>query len=186
MLANLRALFGVIVDIVLLRRGPETLPASSTLLGIVVTVYTVLNGLAYHAFILAALPVRPRYFDLQFVVTVALQLLWFRVAFRMAGKPERFLQTATAVFATSTLFIPMLALVGALMPYMKKDSTVEPPALPSFLTAFAAIWMLMILVHIVRSAFEWSWLRSLGFVLAANFVPAILASILFGVAQPPV
>ena len=32
MLANLRALFGVVVDIVLLRRGPEDLPASTVLL----------------------------------------------------------------------------------------------------------------------------------------------------------
>ena len=36
MLANLRALFGVVVDIVLLRRGPEHLPASPALLAVTI------------------------------------------------------------------------------------------------------------------------------------------------------
>ena len=36
MLANLRALFGCVVDIILLRRGPEALPAAQGLLVVLV------------------------------------------------------------------------------------------------------------------------------------------------------
>jgi hypothetical protein len=186
MLANLRALFGVVVDIVFLRRGPENMPASNTLLGIVVVVYVALYALAYNAFILPAAPQAPRSWALQIVCAALLELAWFRIAFQLAGKPERFTQTATAIFATSTLFIPALAMIGSLMPYMQKGATTPPPALTSFLTAFIAIWMFVILIRIVRAAFEWTWPRSILFVLAANFVPMIILALLFGDSQKPV
>ena len=186
MLANLRALFGVVVDIVFLRRGPENIPSSSTLLGVVVTVYVAFYTLAYQAFILSAVPAAPRTWALQIVLAALIELLWFWIAFRIARKPERFVQTMTAVFATSMLFIPALAMVGALLPYMKEGSTAQPPAMLSFLTAFAGIWMVVILVRIVRSAFEWNWPRSIGFVLAANFVPVIILSLIFGDSPKPV
>ncbi|MEO8061457.1 MAG: hypothetical protein ABI821_01780 [Pseudomonadota bacterium] len=186
MLANLRALFGVVVDIVFLRRGPENMPASNTLLGIVVVVYVALYALAYNAFILPAAPATPRSWALQIVCAALLELAWFRIAFQLAGKPERFTQTATAIFATSTLFIPALAMVGSLMPYMAKGATSQPPAMTSFLTAFIGIWMVVILIRIVRAAFEWTWPRSILFVLAANFVPMIILSLVFGDSQKPV
>jgi hypothetical protein len=190
MLANLRALFGVVVDIVFLRRGPENMPASNSLLGIVVVVYVALYALAYQAFILPQLPNPPRAWALQIVCASLLELLWFRVGFQLAGKAERFTQTATAIFATSLLFIPSLAVIGSLMPYMeagmKEGSTVQPPALASFLSAFIMIWMIVILVRIVRSAFEWNWPRSIFFVIGANLVPIIILSLVFGESQKPV
>jgi hypothetical protein len=186
MLANLRALFGVVVDIVFLRRGPENMPASNTLLGIVVVVYVALYALAYSIFILPAAPATPHSWGLQIVFAALLELAWFRIAFQLAGKPERFTQTATAIFATSTLFIPALGMIGSLIPYMKEGNTAQPPALTSFLTAFIAIWMFVILIRIVRSAFEWGWPRSIFFVLAANFIPMIILSLVFGDSQKPV
>jgi hypothetical protein len=186
MLANLRALFGVVVDIVFLRRGPENMPASNTLLGIVVVFYVALYALAYSIFILPAAPDTPNSWVLQIVCGSLLELLWFWIAFQLAGKPERFTQTAIAIFATSTFFIPALALVGTLVPYMNKGATGQPPPLTSFLTAFIAIWVFVILVRIVRSAFEWGWPRTIVFVLAANFVPMIILSLVFGDSQKPV
>jgi hypothetical protein len=185
MLANLRALFGVVVDIVFLRRGPENIPASGTLLGIVLGIYLALYALAYHTFILPALPAPPGAWALQIVVAVLIELLWFKVAFQLARKPERFVQTMTAIFAASTLFIPALAIVAALLPYSKKETAAQAPALLSFLSAFVVIWMLVILIRIVRSAFEWAWPISLAFVLAANIVPLIVLSILFGDSPKP-
>jgi hypothetical protein len=186
MLANLRALFGVVVDIVFLRRGPENIPASSTLLGVVVTVYVTLYTLAYHAFVLSAVPAAPRSWALQIVLAVLIELLWFWIAFRIVRKPERFVQTMTAVFATSTVFIPALPMVGALLPSMKEGATVQPPAMLSFLTAFVGIWMVVILVRIVRAAFEWSWPISIAFLFAANFIPVIFLSLIFGDSPKPV
>ena len=56
MLANLRALFGVFVDIMLLRRGPEHLPASPVLLGIVVAVDVILYSIADRLFVRPVAP----------------------------------------------------------------------------------------------------------------------------------
>jgi hypothetical protein len=122
----------------------------------------------------------------QIVCASLLELLWFRIGFQLAGKPERFTQTATAIFATSILFIPSLAMIGSLMPYMEKGATAQPPALASFFSAFIMIWMIVILVRIVRSAFEWNWPRSIFFVIGANLVPIIILSLVFGESQKPV
>jgi hypothetical protein len=185
MLVNLRALFGVILDIVLLRRGPENLPASNTLLAAAVAIFVALNVLAFQVFVVAQMPETPRAWPLMIVVASLLQLLWFRAAFRIVGKPERFAQTMIAVFATSTLFIPALALFGALIPYSKKGAAEAPPLL-SFLFIAIEVWMLVILSRIVRVAFEWPWLAAIVFVFAANFATAVILSVLFGDSPKPV
>ena len=45
---------------------------------------------------------------LQLLVGTIVRLLWFQLAFTLANKPERFLQTATAIFGANTLFLPAL------------------------------------------------------------------------------
>ena len=179
MLANLRALFGVIVDIVLLRRGPEHLPASPALLWSVVALDFVVT-----AVLVAFTPEVPRTWVLQVIAGIAILLLWFRVAFNVAKKPERFLQTATAIFGVSILFLPVLMpLESALKPYIP-DKVSEAPMsllLPSFLLG---AWAIAIQVRIVRSAFEWHWLPSLIFIFAQNMVSVVLLGALFGAGQP--
>lgn len=186
MLANLRALFGVVVDIILLRRGPEHVPASGTLLVLIVAVYVALYTLAYATFIIPVVPVTPRSWALQIVMAVLIELAWFRVAFQVARKPERFTQTMIAMFSVSTLFVPALAMVGTLMPYMKEGPAAQPPAMLSFLTAFVGVWMVVALIRIVRAAFEWNWPLAIAFFFAANFVPVIFLAALFGNSPKPV
>jgi hypothetical protein len=185
MLVNLRALFGVIVDIVLLRRGPENLPASNTLLAAVVAIFIALNVLAIQVFIVSQVSTAPRAWPLMIIVAALLQLVWFRAAFGIVRKPERFVQTMIAVFATSTLFIPALALFSVLIPYSKKGAAEAPPLL-SFLFIAVEVWMLMILSRIVRVAFEWPWLAAIVFVFAANFATAVILAVLFGDSPQPV
>ena len=185
MLVNLRALFGVIIDIVLLRRGPENLPASNSLLAAVVAIFVALNVLAVQVLVVAQMPATPRTWPLMIIVAALLQLVWFRTAFRIVRKPERFVQTMIAVFATSTLFIPAVALFGALIPYSKKGASEAPPLL-SFLFIAVEVWMLMVLSRIVRMAFEWPWLAAIVFVFAANFATAVILSVLFGDSPKPV
>src|SRR5262245_58211863 len=73
MLANLRALFGSVVDIILFRRGPENLPASQALLAIVVAL-SILGSVAMSA--VTALPTSNAL--LEGIVGSAVMLLWFR------------------------------------------------------------------------------------------------------------
>ena len=182
MLANLRALFGVFVDILLLRRGPEHLPASVPLLGSIVMVYVVLYGVTYRAFVIPQLPEPPENWPLQLGVGTLITLLWFRVALQLVRKSERYVQTMTAMFAVNTLFIGSVPLVAALMPYMNRKST-EPPVALMFLLTALVVWVIAVLSRIVRSAFEWSWPAAVLFVLASYFGGAILLSIIFGTPQ---
>jgi hypothetical protein len=177
MLANLRALFGVVVDIILLRRGPESVPASQVLLGFVVVLNiggsalfgsnnSVPFGLSLAQSVLAGL----------------LLLAWYHVALSLAQKRERFLQTMTAMLSVNALFLPpALPLYTALLPYMEKQDPASPP--PAALTLLAlglGIWLLVVEVRILRLAFEWHWLRALLLFLGQYFFTGMVSLLIFG------
>ena len=183
MLANLRALFVSLVDIMLLRRGPEHLPASPSLLAALVVLNLVLTGLAYHALFLPLVPEAPANWPLQLISGALATLLWWRVAFQLARKSERFVQTMIAVVATNTLTVPAMPLAAALLPYLPSKTGAEPapaPAMLVLLMALITLWVLAVLSRIVRSAFEWSWPVSIVFTVASSIGPAILLTIIFG------
>jgi hypothetical protein len=182
MLVNLRAVLARVVDIVLLRAGPETLPASTGLLAIVVAV-----NVAVSAVVTTFMPTAPRSWPLQLLVGTVVTLLGFRLAFVLANKRERFQQTATAIFATTTLFLPaLIPMVTALLPYLgKPDPAVDPPAALSFLCALFAIWLLIVQARIVRAAFEWPYFVSIIFIFGLNFASALVYGVLFGVPPAP-
>jgi hypothetical protein len=104
MLVNLRALFGSLIDLVLLRRGPETLPASTALLAVIV----VMNA-AVGAVVVAFIPTVPAITVPEMIVNSLVPLLWFWMAFSLAKKPERFVQTMTAVFGVNMMFQPFIS-----------------------------------------------------------------------------
>ena len=114
MLANLRALFGVVIDIILLRRGPESIPVSQVLLAFVVALNvggSLLLGRIDAGSLGQALA--------QSLAGCAVLLAWFHAALTLARKRERFLQTMTALFAVNALFLPaVVPLFTALVPYM--------------------------------------------------------------------
>ena len=125
MLANLRALFGGVVDITFFRSGPESLPASQALLAIVVVLFIAVSVVMSA---LVSLPVADALAGA--VLGSVVMLAWFRAALAIANKRERFLQTCTAIFGVNLVFQPALVpLAGALKPYFEKaDPTVAPPA----------------------------------------------------------
>ena len=176
MLANLRALFGVVVDIILLRRGPDAVPASQFLLALVVALNlggSLLLGRIDSGALGLALA--------QSVVSFLALLAWYHTALIIARKRERFLQTVTALLAVNAVFLPAAApMYSALMPYIEKaDSASPPPGALLMLALAVGIWVLVVLVRIVRSAFEWGWLASVLLLLGGLFVPAVIVSAMF-------
>ena len=103
----------VFVDIVLWRRGPQHLPASPLLLGLCGLVYAVVSVVQL------ALVDEPAAAWFVFVVLDPLLLtgsVWLLL--RLFGRPQRFLQTATAVLGTGALlgvalFLPVQGLLGS-------------------------------------------------------------------------
>ena len=177
MLANLRALFGVIVDIIFLRRGPEDLPASQTLLAVAV----ILN-LAVIAITASLLGNASPGWQAQLALETAVALAWYYTAFNLAKKRERFLQTTTAVFLTITLFAPLfIPLMNSLSPYLEKK---EAAPLPLVVLALAlSAWVIAVQVRIVKSAFEWPVAGVIAFLFAQQVFTVVVLALIFGVSS---
>jgi hypothetical protein len=177
MLANLRALFAVVIDIILLRRGPEHLPASQPLLVVVVALSAIATALMGTATGLAwpdAL--------LQTAVGSAVMLLWFYVALGMVNKRERFQQTMTALFGINMLFVPiMMPLLSAVMPYLEKnDASIPPPGGALLLLFVVGAWALIVEVRVIRAAFEVPGIVALLLVVGEFLAAGAIGSLLFG------
>jgi hypothetical protein len=179
MLANLRALFAVVVDIVLLRRGPEHLPASPMLLAILVAAYAAITGLVYHVM---ATP-DPRW-PMVVTLVVVVTMVWYRVALQLVNKSERFTQTLTAMFALRVLFTP-LDLPIRITLYSQIQAGVEPSNALALVFLVLVVWLFVLNVRIVRSAFDWQWPAAIIMVLAHEFALLLAAAALFGRAASP-
>jgi len=104
----------ICLDIVLWRRGPQDLPASSLLLGVAVASY-----LAVSAVQLALLGETAATWAFFIVVDPLLLGGWLWLVLRLYGHPERFQQTASAVFGTGAvlgigLYLPLQLIVTGL------------------------------------------------------------------------
>lgn len=181
MLVNLRALFAVVVDIVLLRRGPDDLPASPAPLAIVVVLFIAVSALTT-----GFLPGAPPNWPLQMLADLFVMMLWYFASLGLANKSERAIQTVMATIAVTTLFCPLLIPLSVqLQPYLADPEHVTPP--PAFVqipAVILGIWLFVVLVRIVRSAFEWGWFPAILYVFAQNLASAYLLGMLFGASTP--
>jgi len=177
MLGNLRALFSVILDIALLRRGPESLPASTALMACAIG----LNGAA-SALVVSVVPNASRAWPLQLIVTTIVTLACFHFALRLAQKRERFTQTITAYFGMGALFlVALFPMVGALAPYAANpDPETPPPFALSILFTLAWVWMVIVQVRIIRAAFEWPYVLAIAFYIALQLASFLALVLLFG------
>jgi hypothetical protein len=112
--AQVQQFLRIFVDIVLWRRGPQDLPASKLLLGVAIAAY-----LAVSAVQLLLLGEPAATWFLFVVVDPLLLGAWVWLVLRLFGKPERFLQTASAVFGAGAvlglaLYLPLQLIVSAL------------------------------------------------------------------------
>jgi len=182
MLGKLRALFGVMIDIALLRRGPESLPASTALMAAAIAL-----NLAVTAILTSMLTNAPGTWPLQLAVGTIVTLLCFDVAFRITQKRERFVQTITGLFGVSALFAPaMIPLWGAMLPYLeKRNPEMPPPFSLLLLTLVIVVWLLIVQVRIVRTAFEWPYFASIAFIFGQNIAGIVVFGILFDAPQRP-
>ncbi len=95
------AILKLYLDIALLRRGPEDVPASRGLLWATLAAFVALNALLTLAFRPATEHWLP-----QLLVSVGFTLLWYRVLLIVFGRPERYQQTVTAVLGFGCIVTP--------------------------------------------------------------------------------
>jgi hypothetical protein len=156
----LLAIINFFIELALLRRAPQDLPASSVLL-----LLTALAGLCAGLLLGLTAGVGLASGLLQSLLDLALLLGALAVALRQIGHPMRFLQTATALMGVDIL-ISLLALlpVGLARPV---DSESGVLALAGLLFMVLVAWSVLATGHILRHAFGISLLQ--GAAIAIGF-----------------
>ncbi len=167
MLSTLKTCF----EIALLRRDPSDLPASPTLLAAIVALFLLLNSVLSAIF-------RPQVENwfLQLLASVAFSLLWYWGLLRLFGRPERFLQTMTAIVGFGCLITPILVpLTGLIAPYAAKPEQATPFIL---LLLPVAVYVVYVTARILRAAIERPMFQAVALVLLQTFLePLILLSL---------
>jgi hypothetical protein len=161
-------LLNFFVDLCLLRRAPQDLPASQALL-VVVLVVNALSGivLGIQTWAGAGAALAATVVD----IGVLLGLLW--VALRVRGVTARFTQSATALLGAGTLFT-LLAM--PLQPLLDAPEDIEGGAL---LYLLLLIWVQLVYGHVLRHALNLKLVAGVALSLVYTFTSAVLIELLF-------
>ena len=157
-------------QISLLRRGPQDLPASRLLLLLTVVAYVAVNCLISSVFPPA------RDWPALLLMDVAFLLLWNALLLRVAGRPERTVQTITAVFGYQLLLAPLLVALQWLAQRFHGDSAWEGPLL--FVWLGLLVWLIAANSRILRAALEWSTAASVAVVIVQTVAEALLQTVI--------
>ena len=143
MSSPINVLLFAFVDICRLRLAPQGLPASSFLLGAILTAFTLLN------FIIGAVDVTPRPAVAAALLNTGLLVLFTTIALRLRNHSARLPQTLTALAGSGALlgllFLPIALLGSALESAAAKNIVAV-----SWLLLLA--WNVLIIAHILRHA----------------------------------
>jgi hypothetical protein len=155
-------------DIVLFRRGPEDLPASQALLIVTIAANVLLD---FAASTLLPTPGNANQLVIA-LIQVAFVLAWYWGLLRIAGKPERFLQTATAGFGIQLVLGPLLVVVALAVP--EPLAGAQAPFWVALPLIVLGVWVLAVGSRILRAATEWP----MALCIAAMVLQAFLARML--------
>jgi len=168
----MKELIQLYTQIALLRRGPQDLPASMLLLALTVVGYFVVNCI-----VSTVLPPLPGSWLAQLLVDVAFTFAWYVLLLKLAGRPERFLQTTTAVFGFQAVLSPMLVTSGWLMRRFAQDTLWQFPV--TLMGLALLIWVIAVNSHVVKAALEWSSSSSVALVILQTLAGNLLVLALF-------
>jgi hypothetical protein len=148
-------------EITLLRRGPQDLPASPLVLA-----FTVLANFAVNSAMALALPAFEGPWLVLLVVEILFELAWYALLLRAVSKPERFLQTASAMFGYQTLLAPLALTAASFLKRYSGDQQSSELLLATIVTLAVVIWVISVGAHILKAALEWKLLASEALVIA--------------------
>jgi hypothetical protein len=169
----MKELFGLFAQIAMSRKGPQDLPASYLLLALTVFAYWVVR----YAISLVAPPAE--HWRVHLLVQVVFTLVWYAALLRAAGKPERFMQAATAIFgAWMLLEPPWVVAVHYWQGLPEQDALYAPMAI--FALAIT-IWIIRAGSYVLKHALELPLLACVILTLLQTFT----GEMLMRVASPP-
>ena len=162
-------------QIALLRRGPQDVPASMLLLVLTVIAYFCIN-----AAVTLLLPALEEPWMPMLAVDVLFTLAWYSVLLRLLRKPERFLQTTTAVFGFRAVMSPFLIVSAWLLRRLISEEAVWQFPLALLYVAIV-VWMIAANSQILKAALEWTAGACIALVILETLVALALQFSLFSV-----
>lgn len=168
---DMRELIRLFTQIALLRRGPQDVPASTLLLALTLVGYLFVNVL-----VSSVLPPVKRWPG-QLLVDTLFTLVWYVALLKLVGRPERTVQTATAVFGFQAVLSPLLVASEWLMRRFGESATWQLPIACAGL--LLVVWLIAANSHVVKAALEWSGPASVALVILQIFAGQLLLLALF-------
>ena len=184
MISPLRLFIGLLLR----KAAPSDLPTSPRLLAVTFFALAALQGLFAGAFGEDPGAVLP-----QALFSGVLSLGWIYLLTRIHGKPERFLQTATAMFGAMLVVAPVtLPLLAVAMPLVEAARTGQPavdagavPLLALAAVFAASLYLLVVQGRILAESIERPFFQCLVLVLLGELLVVIAMGALgFGGAAP--
>lgn len=169
----MKELFGLFAQIALSRKGPQDLPASYFLLALTIAVYWVIR----YAVSLAAPPAE--HWRVHLLVQVVFTLVWYAVLLRVLGKPERFMQTATAIFGAWMLLEPPWVIAVHYWQGLPKEAVMNEPM--AILALAITIWIIRAGSYVLKHALELPLLACVILTILQTFTGELLMQ----AASPP-
>ncbi|HKT71490.1 MAG TPA: hypothetical protein VJQ47_01260 [Steroidobacteraceae bacterium] len=167
----MQELIRLFTQIALLKRGPQDVPASSLLLALTIAAYFSVNLVSS-----VLLPPFPGPLLLRVLADVAFTYIWYVLLLRFAGKPERFLQTTTAVFGFQCLLSPPL-IAAAWLARIADDSVWQLPV--TLVVLFLIVWIVAANGRVVQAALDWTMPPSIALVIMQTLADNLLLAALF-------
>jgi hypothetical protein len=174
----MRALFDLFFDICLLRRGPQDIPASSTLLWLCVLAYLVSGYAALLAGVGAAYPLHSLLLAL---ADLGLLVAMSYIVLRTLGHSARLAQTLTALTGCGTL-LQLIALPLGLW-FDRAHANHSGADAPLLLWLLLLFWSITISAHILRHGFGVNFGTGLVYAFAYLFLSWSIADWLLPLAS---
>jgi hypothetical protein len=165
-------LLRLFTQIALLRKGPQDLPASPVLLALTIAGYFVV-----HLVVGTVLPPIAGPWINHLILDIVFTFCWYALLLYVAKKPERFFQTATAVYGYQAVLSPLLVAALWLQRRFEQDSLWQFPV--TLISLALLIWIIAANSQIVKTALEWSMAPSVALVILQTLAGDLLVLTLF-------
>ena len=168
----MKELIRLFMQIALLRQGPQDVPASPLLLA-----FTVAGYFAVNFIVSSVLPPFPGPWVAHLCVDVVFMIVWYALLMKVVRRPERFLQTTTAIYGFQAVLSPLLVASVWLTRRFAQDSVWQFPV--TLMSLALLIWIVAANSHIVKTALEWSMPPSVALVILQTLAGNLLVLALF-------
>jgi hypothetical protein len=170
----MKELFGLFAQIAISRKGPQDLPASYFLLALTVIGYWALR------YTVSALMPPTEHWRLHLFIEVSFTLAWYAVLLRLVGKPERFIQTVTAIFGSYLLLMPPWIVAVHFWQELPEQHALYAPM--AIVALAVAIWVIRAESYVLKHALELPILACVILTILQTFTGEMLMRV---VSPPP-